>query len=773
MNVISLRYLIEHIKRWSKKHDDIKLLFICGCVLFFATCIAVLSYSLLADKQFIIPILLATIGVGTLILYWSVSPLVRKVIRSKKRTKAINLRLRAVVDHVADGIVTFKKNGVIEALNAKAAEIFGYSPYEVIDKNFDMFIVDINKQTSPDDSVLDTIEKIANKPHVELVGIGRNGSTFPIELAVTKIRLNQQEFYVAIIRDISIRKREEAKLQESENRFHSAFDSAATGMSLVSLDGGFIQVNLALCRMLGYSEEKLLTINTQAVTHPDDLKSVLKERKKLLESKEPFFQLENRYLRSDGDYIWILMNVSLVRSMDDKPLYFIIQYLDITKQKTAEEQLSYKAYFDPLTGLANRSQLESAINQAIASAQRHQHLFAVLFLDLDRFKKINDSLGHDVGDQLLKITADRLKACVRRNDIVARLGGDEFVVVITELREMKAAIHATEKIINSLLEPMNINQHELVITTSIGISFYPMDGINYETLIKNSDLALYRAKSKGRNNYQVCTPEISGQIQEKLAFEMRLEKALAANEFDLNFQPRLDLESGTIVGLEAFLRWDNKEYGKVTPLQIISWAEESGLIVPLGNWIIKSACHQAQQWNKNSDQPLKIAVNLSARQFKNPRLIENIINNLNEINFDPQNLEIEVTESIIMQDPEHSLIILHDLREYGIKLVIDDFGTGYSSIDYLQQFTVDYFKIDQKFVQSIVTDASSRTLIMTLIHLAKNLGIRVIAEGVETDKQFAFLKQCGCHEIQGYYLCRPLPANEIAAFLEKQSMLFS
>lgn len=653
MRANSLSFILKSIKKWSKRWDDLKVFLICGMILTASCSISALIGFSLVNKSLIFPIVFLMIVFGTLLLYWSALPWVRKLIGAKKMAQ------------------------------------------------------------------------------------------------------------------------EEAKLQESENRFHSAFDSAATGMSLVALDNTFIQVNLALCRMLAQTKDDLLKIDFQQIMHVEDYANFIAEQKKLIASKQPFFQSENRYINKYNETIWILMNVSLVRDIKDKPLYYIIQYLDITKQKKAEEQLSYKAYFDPLTGLANRIQLESAVNQAIAFSHRNQQLFAVLFIDLDHFKKINDTLGHDNGDQVLKMAADRLKSGVRRNDIVARLGGDEFVVVITELREMKSAIQATEKIMHSLLEPFMIDNHEFVLTTSIGLSFYPLDGINYETLIKNSDLALYRAKAKGRNTYQVCTPEISGQIQEKLAFEMRLEKALADNEFELNYQPRLDLETGTIVGLEAFLRWENQEYGKVTPLQIISWAEESGLIVPLGNWIIKSACQQAKSLFSKADHSIKMAVNLSARQFKNPRLIENIINNLNEINFDPKHLEIEVTESIIMQDPEHSLIILHDLREYGIKLVIDDFGTGYSSIDYLQQFTVDYFKIDQKFVQSIATDASSRTLIMTLIHLAKNLDIRVIAEGVETDKQFAFLKQCGCHEIQGYYLCRPLPANEMIAFLEKQSLFFS
>lgn len=760
-------------KEYFKKRDDIKILILCSIILFFVASIAATSGFFISNGKklyIIIPVLIVCISLGALLLYCGILPLIRKEIRAKKRVHAMNLRLRAVVEHVADGIITFDQQGAIEAFNSKAVEIFGYLPLEVIDKNFSMLVRDPN---STDQEIFPLLDKIVNKPHIELIGVSRNGKTFPIELAVTLIHLNQRELYVAIIRDISIRKQEEAKLQESENRFHSAFDSAATGMALVSLTGHFLQVNFALCKILGLTEQELLNLDIQQLTHEEDRESSLAERNKLLESKELFFQLENRYLRTDGKIIWLLMNVSLVRNINDEPLYFIIQYLDITKQKQAEEQLSYKAYFDPLTGLANRSQLESSLNQAIAAAQNNQTIFAVLFLDLDRFKNINDSLGHDIGDQLLKIIADRLQSCVRRNDVVARLGGDEFILVITELHEMKAAIQATEKIIHSITEAIQIDQTELKITTSVGISFYPMDGVNYETLIKNADLALYRAKDKGRNNYQVCTPEISGQIQEKLAFEARLEKALEKNEFDLNYQPRLDLETNTIVSLEAFLRWDTRDPGKVTPVQIISWAEESGLIVPLGDWIIKSACHQAKQWLNNKDNAIKMAINLSARQFKNPRLIENLINNLTEINFDPSHLEIEVTESVIMQDPEHSLAILHDLKEYGIKIIIDDFGTGYSSIDYLQQFTVDYFKIDQKFVRSIVTDASSRTLIMTLIHLAKNLGIRVIAEGVETEKQFAFLKQYGCHEVQGFYICRPLPADEMTAFLDKQTLYTS
>ncbi len=556
------------------------------------------------------------------------------------------------------------------------------------------------------------------------------------------------------------------RLEESENRFRSAFDYAAVGMALVSSQGQCIRVNNSLCKILGYSEIELLNMNFENIIHSEDSKKNLPYIRKMLEGKLDAHQSEQRYIHKNGELIWILVSLSVIRDPENKPLYFISQLQNITKEKNAAEQLEQLAYFDSLTGLANRNKLEQYINALLVSARRRPQGFAIIYLDLDHFKNINDTLGHDAGDVLLQVVADRLKSAVRKNDLVGRLGGDEFVLVITDVEKLEAIAHVAQKLLSNLLSPITIRSHEIYVTTSIGISFYPYDGQDLQTLMKNADLALYRAKERGRNNYQFCTPEMTARAHEKMMRQNALAHALIKNEFQLYYLPIIDLVHNQITGVEALLRWQSPEYGMVTPEEIISLADETGFIIPLGEWILKTACKQVKSWQLSQKNSLTLSVNLSARQFKQANFVEEVLQILKTMKFSPDHLELEITESLIMQDPENTQRILAALKKSGIRIAIDDFGTGYSSLSYLKHFDIDKIKIDKTFIRQMTTDDTSSAIVMAMIVMSNKLGIKAMAEGVETQDQYEYLIREQCTEMQGYYVSQPLTVNDMTQFLQ-------
>ncbi len=448
-------------------------------------------------------------------------------------------------------------------------------------------------------------------------------------------------------------------------------------------------------------------------------------------------------------------------------LALVILYLYMrVRQRVIKHQLHYMAYHDALTGLANRNMLEQFINRALITAKRHKHGFALFFLDLDHFKVINDTVGHDTGDILLKVIAERLQNIVRSTDIVARLGGDEFVIVVTEIRKAEAMASLAQKMLDNLVRPIFISSHELYITTSIGISFYPDDGQDMQTLMHNADLALYRAKEQGRNNFQFCVPEITVKAQEKLTRQKSLALALLKDEFLLYYQPKIDLITHQITGVEALLRWQNGDQEIVPPNEVIALAEEAGLIIRLSEWILETACEQAKSWQMNGYTSFVVSVNISLRQFKQAHFVESVEKILNETHLPGPNLELEITESILMQEPESSLHILNRLKKLGIRIAVDNFGTGHLSVNHLRRFPVDAIKIDKTLTQQITTDKNTASLVPAIIAMAKKMGIKTIAEGVETKEQYEFLLHEGCVEMQGYYLTEPLSSDVMTQFLK-------
>ena len=445
---------------------------------------------------------------------------------------------------------------------------------------------------------------------------------------------------------------------------------------------------------------------------------------------------------------------------------FIVISRDITERKQAEQDVRQLAYFDTLTGLPNRSLLNDRIHHALAEADRRNESLVLMFLDLDHFKNVNDTLGHRVGDELLVVLAARMQFVVREQDTVARQGGDEFILLLPNT-EGDGAARVAEKLLHTLSQPVHIEQHELTVTPSMGIAQYPRDGTDLETLTRHADIAMYRAKQNGRNGYQFFTTEMQVHASRTLQLENALRRALERDQLRLHYQPQLSLSTGQIVGVEALLRWQHPKLGRVSPAEFIPIAETSGLIQTIGEWVLRTAVTQAKQWLDQGLPVMTMSVNLSAVQFRHPDLPALVAQVLAEAQLPPHHLALELTESVALHDPEGAMAVLTRLHQQGVRISIDDFGTGYSSLSYLKRFQAYQLKIDQSFVRNITDDPDDRAIVNAIIHMARSLGMSTIAEGVETQAQLTLLQAQGCDEVQGYFFCKPQPPETLLGFLHK------
>ncbi len=569
--------------------------------------------------------------------------------------------------------------------------------------------------------------------------------------------------HLSALRDVSDRIRAEEAVQASEEYLRALVEHSADAITVIDAEGRIAYSSPSQQRMMGYGDESI-GAHMFVHVHPDDAHHLPSLFDQLIAHPDQIVTTELRTQHRDGS--WHVVEATATNLLDNPAVRgIVVNSRDITEQKRAEAQLIHNAFHDALTGLPNRALFMDRLTQAISRADRNQHGCAVLFLDLDRFKTINDSLGHGVGDLLLVEVGKRLVSCVQPGDTVARFGGDEFAILLEEVVHTEQIVKVANTIGEAFEASFHLPPYDIVSATSIGIAIYNKQGTSAEEVLRDADIAMYVAK-RGGHDYALADSTMHAQLRARLELEADLRRALEQQEFELHYQPKMAMDGHRVMGVEALVRWKHPQRGMISPADFIPLAEETGLIVPLGEWVIRTACAQMCQWLADGLTLLFVAVNISARQFRQPNLVEMVRAILHESGLPPNKLCVEVTESLLMEDAEATVQVLTDLRALGLRaLAIDDFGTGYSSLSYLQRFPVTELKIDRSFVQNLPDDPGSAALAKSIIALAHSLGLHVIAEGVETEGQRRFLEEQGCDRFQGYLASRPLPAQQLTAFV--------
>lgn len=677
-------------------------------------------------------------------------------------------RYRSIIEQMADGYFETNLNGKFTFVNDAECRNTGYSREELIGHDSRLFS---EKETYKRLYRLFLEVYETDKPvtayDVELIKKGGSKVIHEISVSLIKNKDGETVGFRGIARDITERRQMEEQLRQSEERYRTIIEQMEDGYFETDLEGNFTFVNEAECRNLGYTQDELIGMTRHHYADEKNAQILFDLFHDIYNTGNPVKAHEIEIIRKDGSVSYNEISVALIRDDKGKPVGFRGIARDVTERKKQEEKIQYMATHDDLTGLPNRLMFSQLLNHAILSAKRNNRKLAVLFIDLDRFKIINDSLGHEAGDQLLQEIAGRFRHALRAMDVVARMGGDEFVVMIEEIESQSAAATVAYKLMSAAIKPFTIMSQECRVTASIGISIYPEHGEDEQTLIKNADIAMYSAKEEGKNNYQFYSKELKIKSVEKLSIETQLRFALEREELSLAYQAKLDFKTDAITGVEALLRWNNPYLGEITPTQFIPVAEETGLIVPIGRWVMKTACAQNVAWQKQGLPPVCIAVNLSYRQLVDENLIEDIKTALKESGLAPELLELEITESMVMHNPARMIAILAGIKSLGVHLAIDDFGTGYSSLAQVKNFPVDTLKLDRSFVRNLPECSEDKAIAEAILSMGKTLSLRVVAEGVETKEQMTYLRGHSCDEMQGFYFSRPIAPDKFGELLKK------
>lgn len=679
--------------------------------------------------------------------------------------------LTAALKAAANSVCISDANGTILWTNPAFSALSGYSAEEVAGAN-----VRILRSGLHDESFYRNMWEVIGAGKVwrgEITNLHKNGTHVPEEMTIAPVLSKHGEIthFIAINQDITERKNAERAVREAEEKYRTIFENAVIGIFQASPDGRLLNTNRAFARMHGYEtpEEVIASSDEKGfplIRRPEQIE----EWGRQLETHGVIRSAEVEVKCKDGSQKWVTVNIRAVYDSGGKVIFHEGTVEDITKRKLAQQQVDYLAYYDALTGLPNRMLLHDRLNNALAGATRRGSNVAVLFLDLDRFKIINDSLGHSFGDLLLKQVAERLRNQIREHDTVARVGGDEFLIILTDIQSVAEVDAIADRVVKSLTGEFVIRERTLNVTCSLGVSMFPNHGLNGEALIKNADAAMYHAKEQGCNIHSFFTDEISAAVTERLNVENSIRLAIDREEFFLHYQPQINIATGQIIGLEALIRWQHPERGLVMPDKFIRIAENCGLIASLGEWVLKTACHQLKEWQESGVSVVPVAVNVSAMQFRQIGFRDLIKQVLHDTALAPELIELELTESLLLSNADVMFEILQDLKEMGVKLVIDDFGTGYSSLSYLRQFPVSKLKIDRSFIRDVTENPDDAAITTAIISLSKGLSLKVIAEGVETEQQLSFLKMHQCDEYQGYLFGHPMNAEDVGSLLQRASM---
>jgi diguanylate cyclase (GGDEF)-like protein/PAS domain S-box-containing protein len=675
----------------------------------------------------------------------------------------IGVNFRALFDRTADAIMLIR-DGQIAEINPAALALFGYASKAEIGGHYPD---NLSPQHQPDGQLsadkaraMMALAHETGNQRFEWLHLNRERTAFWTEVLLTLVPVNGESLLYAVVRDISERKAAEQSLYLAAQ----VFESGREAILITDQDQKIISINKAFSDLTGYPPEQVIGKTPHMFCSGKHDSAFYQELWSSLQAND-HWQGEIWDRHHDGHHYPLWLGITAVRNKEHRITNYIGMCADISARKASEEYTRHLAEHDFLTDLPNRVLLLDRMGQALEAARRNQTQVAVLYLDLDRFKYINDSLGHAVGDQLLQTVAERLRKCVRGVDTVSRHGGDEFLVMLADIGGVGQAAHLATNVLQALAQPYRINDYEFVITTSIGISIYPDDGDDTETLIRNADTAMYHAKESGRNSYQFYSEEMNVRIMERITLENSLKRAIGNQEFVLQYQPELEMHSGKVIGAEALLRWNHPDFGMLSPARFIAVAEDCGLLVPIGDWVLRTACRQARLW-RDKGWELVVSVNISMGQFRQKNLLQSVIDALDAASLEPYFLELEITEGLLMEEGGNTLRTLNALKQLGVRLAIDDFGIGYSSLNYLKRFPIDKLKIDQSFVHDISTgDPDDAAVISAIIVMAKSLHFKVIAEGVETHAQYVFLQENGCDECQGNYLGPPMLAAEMGRYL--------